>query len=60
MDLLVDPLVDSLATRRTRKTGLWRRNAPSRGHRGAADAAGVTGLAGVADVADERVHEKEN
>ena len=56
----MDPLVDSLATRRTRKTAGWRRNAPSRGHRGAADAASVTGLAGVADVADERVHEKEN
>ena len=60
MDLLVDPLADPLATRRTRKTAGWRRNAPSRGHRGATDAAGVTGLAGVADATDGRVHEKEN
>ena len=43
VDLLVDPLADPLATRRTRKTAGWRRNAPSRGHRGATDAAGAVG-----------------
>jgi len=60
VDLLANPLADPLATRRTRKTAGWRRNAPSRGHRGATDAAGVAGLAGVADATDGRVHEKEN
>ena len=53
-DPLADPLADLLATRRTRKYAGWRRNAPSRGHRGATDAAGV------ADATDGRVHEKEN
>ena len=53
VDLLADP-TDPLATRRTRKYAGWRRNAPSRGHRGATDAAGV------ADATDGRVHEKEN
>ena len=52
MDLLADPLADPLATRRTRKTVGWRRNAPSLGHRGATDAAGVAGAAHAADTAE--------
>ena len=59
VDLLADP-TDPLATRRTRKTVGWRRNAPVLRHRGATGAAGVAGLAGVADATDGRVHEKEN
>ena len=52
MDLLANPLADPLATRRTRKTAGWRRNAPSLGHRGATDAAGVAGAAHAADTAE--------
>ena len=52
MDLLANPLADPLATRRTRKTAGWRRNAPSLGHRGATGAAGVAGAAHAADTAE--------
>jgi len=45
VDLLEDP-TDPLATRRTRKTVGWRRNAPSLRHRGATGAAGAAHATG--------------
>ena len=45
VELLADP-TDPLATRRTRKTVGWRRNAPSLRHRGATGAAGAAHATG--------------